>query len=59
MLRLSTRIPEGSQPRTENDTVADVGMSADLSLALREALSFVVVPGADSVVEGCCCGGGV
>lgn len=40
MTKLSTRRPEGSHPRTENETDAEVGIIAALSRALRDARGF-------------------
>lgn len=40
MTKLSTRRPEGSHPRTENETDAEVGIIAALSRALRDVREF-------------------
>lgn len=40
MTKLSTRRPDGSHPRTENEIDAEVGIIAALSRALRDVREF-------------------
>lgn len=57
MFRLSTLIPEGSQPLTENDTAAELGMRVAFNWALVLRCVVWKIEREASSVGGCCaCG---
>lgn len=54
MFRLSTLIPEGSQPLTENDTAAELGMRVAFNWALVLRCVVWKIEREASSVGGCC-----